>query len=138
MAGLSHLIYGAARAQDIVGLDVRFTYGWSCVIGWIATVIAFLNAIITLVLGCVYLDHLTERMVRVREEMGLDNISIQSETLRRINAMDEDTTGERTLSEGTPGEITEVADQQNNSSIDVNTNVNTNTSQSLSVDRDSS
>lgn len=91
MVGLSSLVYGAARAQDIVGLDVRLTYGWSCVISWIATIIAFLNAIMTLVLGCVYLDQLTERVITVREELDLDNISIRSETLRQINSMDETT-----------------------------------------------
>lgn len=86
---MSSLVYGAARAQDIVGSEVRFTYGWSCVISWIATIIAFLNAIMTLVLSCVYLDHLTERMLNMREELGMDRLSIRSETLRRINAMDD-------------------------------------------------
>ena len=56
--------------------------------GWIATIVAFLNAIISLVLVCVYLDNLTERMVNVREELDMDNISIRSETLRRLDAIE--------------------------------------------------
>ncbi|XP_066916183.1 uncharacterized protein [Clytia hemisphaerica] len=83
--GISSLVYAAARGQDIVGLEVQFTFGWSCVSSWIATIIAFLNAIMTLVMICVYLDRLNERVIQVRFDLGMDNLSIRSNSLRRIN-----------------------------------------------------
>ena len=57
-----------------VGLNVKYTFGWSCVIGWIGTIIAFLNMIITIVLVYMYLDNFTERTVRVRKELNMDNV----------------------------------------------------------------
>lgn len=83
--GISTIVYAAARGQDIVGRDVTFTFGWSCVTSWIATIVALLNTIITLVMICVYIDKLTERVNRVREDLGMDTLSIRSTSLQRIN-----------------------------------------------------
>lgn len=83
--GVSTIVYAAARGQDIVGRNVTFTFGWSCVTSWIATIIALLNTVITLVMICVYIDKLTERVNRVREDLGMDTLSIRSTSLQRIN-----------------------------------------------------
>ena len=85
MLGVSTIVYAAARGQDIVGRNVTFTFGWSCVTSWIATIIALLNTVITLVMICVYIDKLTERVNRVREDLGMDTLSIRSTSLQRIN-----------------------------------------------------
>ena len=34
---------------------------------------------------CVYIDKLTERVNRVREDLGMDTLSIRSTSLQRIN-----------------------------------------------------
>ena len=85
MIGVSGLFYSSIRAQDIVGEDIKYTFGWSCVISWIATFLSFFTVILTLVLMCIYFDDITQRRNIVREELNMDNLSISSNELTRIS-----------------------------------------------------
>jgi len=118
MLGLSGLVYAAVRAQDIVGENVKYVYGWSCVVTWIGIIIAFLNAILTLVLICVHLDTLWERALRVSRDLNMDNVSLSSTQLERMARASINSTNNDNVA-------FHLGDTDNNTSIEQETDNNT-------------
>lgn len=82
--GMANVIYSTTRGQDIVGIETKFTFGWSCVIGWIGTIVSLLSCLLTIALMFIFLDNITEHTFQVREELNMDTLSISSETLERL------------------------------------------------------